>query len=142
MRNRTNRSQTKTALSSLLSSPFSPPSVSSFLLLNSVALHGDGCPICQSVETELIRLSGELNCSLQVRDPAVGPERRVRRHLQQLDLRTRSLCPQTSEGGSEEGCEGPRLHSPSSPVMLQVKRTETQRGEEELVLQDTKQYGR
>uniref|UniRef100_A0A3P8X5N3 Metallophosphoesterase 1 n=1 Tax=Cynoglossus semilaevis TaxID=244447 RepID=A0A3P8X5N3_CYNSE len=37
-----------------------------FLLLNSVALHGDGCPICQSVEKELIRLSRELNCSLQV----------------------------------------------------------------------------
>uniref|UniRef100_H2TJA7 Metallophosphoesterase 1 n=1 Tax=Takifugu rubripes TaxID=31033 RepID=H2TJA7_TAKRU len=36
-----------------------------FLLLNSVALHGDGCPICQAVETELIRLSGEMNCSLQ-----------------------------------------------------------------------------
>ncbi|XP_037131111.1 metallophosphoesterase 1 isoform X1 [Syngnathus acus] len=36
-----------------------------FLLVNSVALHGDGCPICQSVEKELIRLSKELNCSLQ-----------------------------------------------------------------------------
>lgn len=44
-----------------------PSPVSSFLLLNSVALHGDGCPICQAVETELIRLSGEMNCSLQVR---------------------------------------------------------------------------
>lgn len=43
---------------------FSPPS--SFLLVNSVALHGDGCPICQSVEKELIKLSRDLNCSLQV----------------------------------------------------------------------------
>uniref|UniRef100_A0AAV2JYZ7 Metallophosphoesterase 1 n=1 Tax=Knipowitschia caucasica TaxID=637954 RepID=A0AAV2JYZ7_KNICA len=36
-----------------------------FLLVNSVALHGDGCPICQSVEKELLRLSKDLNCSLQ-----------------------------------------------------------------------------
>ncbi|XP_029381331.1 metallophosphoesterase 1 isoform X2 [Echeneis naucrates] len=36
-----------------------------FLLVNSVALHGDGCPICQSVEKELIKLSRDLNCSLQ-----------------------------------------------------------------------------
>uniref|UniRef100_A0A668A0K9 Metallophosphoesterase 1 n=1 Tax=Myripristis murdjan TaxID=586833 RepID=A0A668A0K9_9TELE len=38
-----------------------------FLLVNSVALHGDGCPICQSVERELIKLSRDLNCSLQQR---------------------------------------------------------------------------
>uniref|UniRef100_A0A3Q0SXL3 Metallophosphoesterase 1 n=1 Tax=Amphilophus citrinellus TaxID=61819 RepID=A0A3Q0SXL3_AMPCI len=37
-----------------------------FLLVNSVALHGDGCPICQSVEKELIKLSRDLNCSLQL----------------------------------------------------------------------------
>ncbi|KAJ8337161.1 hypothetical protein SKAU_G00383810 [Synaphobranchus kaupii] len=36
-----------------------------FLLVNSVALHGDGCPICQAVESELLRLSQDLNCSLQ-----------------------------------------------------------------------------
>uniref|UniRef100_A0A3Q2E7J6 Metallophosphoesterase 1 n=1 Tax=Cyprinodon variegatus TaxID=28743 RepID=A0A3Q2E7J6_CYPVA len=36
-----------------------------FLLVNSVALHGDGCPICQSVEKDLIKLSKDLNCSLQ-----------------------------------------------------------------------------
>ncbi|KAM4727495.1 metallophosphoesterase 1 isoform 2-T2 [Anableps anableps] len=36
-----------------------------FLLVNSVALHGDGCPICQSVEKDLIKLSRDLNCSLQ-----------------------------------------------------------------------------
>lgn len=39
----------------------------SFLLVNSVALHGDGCPICQSVEKELMKLSRDLDCSLQVR---------------------------------------------------------------------------
>lgn len=27
---------------------------------------------------------------------------------------------QSSDGGSAEGCEGPRLYSPSSPIMLQV----------------------
>nr|XP_006634017.1 PREDICTED: metallophosphoesterase 1 isoform X1 [Lepisosteus oculatus]XP_015209059.1 PREDICTED: metallophosphoesterase 1 isoform X1 [Lepisosteus oculatus]XP_015209060.1 PREDICTED: metallophosphoesterase 1 isoform X1 [Lepisosteus oculatus] len=36
-----------------------------FLLVNSVALHGDGCSICQSVEKELFRLSHALNCSTQ-----------------------------------------------------------------------------
>ncbi|XP_052318866.1 metallophosphoesterase 1-like isoform X4 [Oncorhynchus keta] len=35
-----------------------------FLLVNSVALHGDGCPICQSVEKQLYTLSRNLNCSL------------------------------------------------------------------------------
>ncbi|CDQ96012.1 unnamed protein product [Oncorhynchus mykiss] len=35
-----------------------------FLLVNSVALHGDGCPICQSVEKQLHTLSRDLNCSL------------------------------------------------------------------------------
>ncbi|XP_028820209.1 metallophosphoesterase 1 [Denticeps clupeoides] len=38
-----------------------------FLLVNSVALHGDRCPICQSVENELHRLSHALNCSAQGR---------------------------------------------------------------------------
>lgn len=36
-----------------------------FLLVNSVALHGDHCPICQSVENELHSLSQALNCSIQ-----------------------------------------------------------------------------
>lgn len=31
---------------------------------------------------------------------------------------SRSL--QNSDGGSAEGCEGPRLYSASSPIMLQV----------------------
>ncbi|CAB1326905.1 unnamed protein product [Coregonus sp. 'balchen'] len=35
-----------------------------FLLVNSVALHGDGCPICQSVEKQLYTHSRDLNCSL------------------------------------------------------------------------------
>ncbi|XP_036377725.1 metallophosphoesterase 1 [Megalops cyprinoides] len=35
-----------------------------FLLVNSVAMHGDGCPICQAVENELFRLSEALNCSM------------------------------------------------------------------------------
>uniref|UniRef100_A0A671NK85 Metallophosphoesterase 1 n=1 Tax=Sinocyclocheilus anshuiensis TaxID=1608454 RepID=A0A671NK85_9TELE len=37
-----------------------------FLLVNSVALHGDHCPICQRVEEELHKLSHALNCSIQV----------------------------------------------------------------------------
>ncbi|XP_051784835.1 metallophosphoesterase 1 isoform X1 [Erpetoichthys calabaricus] len=36
-----------------------------FLLVNSVALHGDGCSICQDVEDELIKISRALNCSIQ-----------------------------------------------------------------------------
>lgn len=36
-----------------------------FVLVNSVALHGDHCPICWSVENELHRLSVALNCSIQ-----------------------------------------------------------------------------
>ncbi|XP_041923326.1 metallophosphoesterase 1 isoform X1 [Alosa sapidissima] len=36
-----------------------------FVLVNSMALHGDHCPICRSVENELHRLSTALNCSIQ-----------------------------------------------------------------------------
>ncbi|XP_076868736.1 metallophosphoesterase 1 isoform X2 [Brachyhypopomus gauderio] len=36
-----------------------------FLLVNSVALHGDHCPICNRVETKLHSLSVALNCSVQ-----------------------------------------------------------------------------
>uniref|UniRef100_H3DBK3 Metallophosphoesterase 1 n=1 Tax=Tetraodon nigroviridis TaxID=99883 RepID=H3DBK3_TETNG len=82
--------ETSVILRSICSHGLMRLKISSFLLLNSVALHGDGCPICQSVETELIRLSREMNCSLQ--DP---------------------------DGGAAQGCEGPRLHAPSSPIMLQ-----------------------
>ncbi|XP_035271628.1 metallophosphoesterase 1 isoform X1 [Anguilla anguilla] len=36
-----------------------------FLLVNSVAMEGDGCPICHAVENELFWLSEALNCSMQ-----------------------------------------------------------------------------
>ncbi|XP_035994407.1 metallophosphoesterase 1 isoform X3 [Fundulus heteroclitus] len=63
-----------------------------FLLVNSVALHGDGCPICQSVEKDLIKLSRDLNCSLQ----------------------------KSQLGGQEtEGCEGSQTYPPTAPIMLQ-----------------------
>ncbi|KAF7646647.1 hypothetical protein LDENG_00184240 [Lucifuga dentata] len=63
-----------------------------FLLVNSVALHGDGCPICQSVEKELIKLSRDLNCSLQ-------------------DSQYSS--------STKDGCEGSQVYPPIPPVMLQ-----------------------
>ncbi|KAM8838246.1 metallophosphoesterase 1 [Synchiropus picturatus] len=64
-----------------------------FLLVNSVALHGDGCPICQSVEKELIKLSRDLNCSLQ--------------------------SSQAGAAGATDGCEGAQVYPPSAPIMLQ-----------------------
>ncbi|XP_071347454.1 metallophosphoesterase 1 isoform X1 [Trachinotus anak] len=63
-----------------------------FLLVNSVALHGDGCPICQSVEKELIKLSRDLNCSLQ---------------------------DSQSSSGVIDSCEGSQLYPPTPPIMLQ-----------------------
>ncbi|XP_062836605.1 metallophosphoesterase 1 isoform X2 [Anolis carolinensis] len=36
-----------------------------FVLVNSVALEGDGCMICKNAETKLMELSHKLNCSLQ-----------------------------------------------------------------------------
>ncbi|XP_051970854.1 metallophosphoesterase 1 [Xyrauchen texanus] len=36
-----------------------------FLMVNSVALHGDHCPICHRVERQLHKLSNSLNCSIQ-----------------------------------------------------------------------------
>ncbi|XP_071780439.1 metallophosphoesterase 1 [Centroberyx gerrardi] len=63
-----------------------------FLLVNSVALHGDGCPICQSVEKELIKLSRELNCSLQ--------------NMQ-------------SSSGVKDSCDGSQVYPATPPIMLQ-----------------------
>ncbi|KAJ8011058.1 hypothetical protein DPEC_G00054250 [Dallia pectoralis] len=63
-----------------------------FLLVNSVALHGDGCPICQSVEKQLFTLSRDLNCSL----------------LQNSQSRI-----------IREYCRDAWIYSPSSPVILQ-----------------------
>lgn len=62
-----------------------------FLLVNSVALHGDGCPICQSVEKELLRLSRDLNCSLQNVPP----------------------------GSTKEHCGDFQSYPPTPPIMLQ-----------------------
>ncbi|RXM28268.1 Metallophosphoesterase 1 [Acipenser ruthenus] len=43
-----------------------------FVLVNSVALHGDGCYICQMVEKELIKISHALNCSIQSSSPMLA----------------------------------------------------------------------
>ncbi|KAJ8010602.1 hypothetical protein DPEC_G00076770 [Dallia pectoralis] len=37
----------------------------SFVLVNSMAMHGDRCPVCEHVENELYNLSQALNCSMQ-----------------------------------------------------------------------------
>ncbi|XP_061587767.1 metallophosphoesterase 1 [Cololabis saira] len=60
-----------------------------FLLVNSVALHGDGCPICQSVEKELMKLSRDIKCSIQ------------------------------SSSEEMESCEGSQAYPPTAPIMLQ-----------------------
>ncbi|XP_067107629.1 metallophosphoesterase 1-like [Osmerus mordax] len=51
-----------------------------FILVNSMALHGDHCPICQAVETQLYRISQALNCSAQ------PLHTRMRRHCQDVQL--------------------------------------------------------
>ncbi|XP_023682114.1 metallophosphoesterase 1 [Paramormyrops kingsleyae] len=62
-----------------------------FVLVNSVAMQGDGCSICQAVEDQLLRLSQDLNCSLQGL-----PSYAVR-----------------------EQCRGRRSLPPSAPILLQ-----------------------
>jgi len=39
------------------------------VLVNSVALEGDGCHICSEAEAELIEISHKLNCSREERGP-------------------------------------------------------------------------
>ncbi|XP_015975376.1 metallophosphoesterase 1 isoform X4 [Rousettus aegyptiacus] len=39
-----------------------------FVMVNSVALEGDGCNICSEAEAELIKISHKLNCSREVGD--------------------------------------------------------------------------
>ncbi|KPP58218.1 metallophosphoesterase 1-like [Scleropages formosus] len=62
-----------------------------FLLVNSVAMQGDGCPICHAVENKLLRLSRELSCSMQSLEP----------------------------NGEQQQCRGTRRFPPSPPVLLQ-----------------------
>ncbi|XP_041046529.1 metallophosphoesterase 1 isoform X2 [Carcharodon carcharias] len=44
-----------------------------FVLVNSIALQGDGCSICEKVENDLLQLSLALNCSRQL-DPSHSNE--------------------------------------------------------------------
>ncbi|KAM6148747.1 metallophosphoesterase 1 isoform 2-T2 [Erethizon dorsatum] len=39
-----------------------------FVMVNSVAMEGDGCNICAAAEAELLEISHRLNCSQEVRD--------------------------------------------------------------------------
>lgn len=70
--------------------------------MNSVALHGDGCPICQSVEKELIKLSRDINCSLQVGNECVevggtlSNSRQLKRTISTAGVKG------TSRGGKEK----------------------------------------
>lgn len=40
----------------------------SFVMVNSVAMEGDGCSICSEAEAELREISRKLNCSREVGD--------------------------------------------------------------------------
>lgn len=44
-------------------------SLCSFVMINSVALEGDGCDICSRAEAELLEISHWLNCSREVGHP-------------------------------------------------------------------------
>ncbi|XP_060680472.1 metallophosphoesterase 1 isoform X2 [Hemiscyllium ocellatum] len=61
-----------------------------FVLVNSIALQGDGCSICSQVENDLQQLSLALNCSRQL-DPS----------------------------HSSENCKGKEIFPPSAPILLQ-----------------------
>ncbi|XP_043543679.1 metallophosphoesterase 1 isoform X2 [Chiloscyllium plagiosum] len=61
-----------------------------FVLVNSIALQGDGCSICSKVENDLQQLSLALNCSRQL-DPS----------------------------HSSENCKGKEIFPPSAPILLQ-----------------------
>lgn len=103
----------------------------SFLLVNSVALHGDGCPICQSVEKELMKLSRDLDCSLQVGWQAAADvvrwEEATGEGTQDLTAAdASSVCLASSvqssqaPGQAADGCEGSQVLPPTPPIMLQV----------------------
>ncbi|XP_045880368.1 metallophosphoesterase 1 isoform X2 [Meles meles] len=44
-----------------------------FVMVNSVALEGDGCHICSKAEAELLEISHQLNCSREERGSGSGP---------------------------------------------------------------------
>ncbi|GCB83085.1 hypothetical protein scyTo_0023636, partial [Scyliorhinus torazame] len=63
-----------------------------FVLVNSIALQGDGCSICEKVEKDLHQLSLALNCSRQL-DP----------------------------NHSNENCKEKDTFPASAPILLQVE---------------------
>nr|XP_021538705.1 metallophosphoesterase 1 isoform X4 [Neomonachus schauinslandi] len=67
-----------------------------FVLVNSVALEGDGCHICSEAEAELIEISHKLNCSREVGEHLKAQKRGPGR------------------------CRGAPLLPASAPVLLQV----------------------
>ncbi|XP_045671077.1 metallophosphoesterase 1 isoform X1 [Ursus americanus] len=72
-----------------------------FVMVNSVALEGDGCHICSEAEAELIEISRKLNCSREGKLALPG------------DL----LSPQ--QGRRSGPCPDPQLLPASAPVLLQ-----------------------
>ncbi|XP_026873948.2 metallophosphoesterase 1 isoform X2 [Electrophorus electricus] len=75
-----------------------------FLLVNSVALHGDHCPICKSVESELHHLSQALNCSVQATHASSSPSSHQQSH---------------NAGGERHRCKDVQKYASSPPVILQ-----------------------
>ncbi|XP_035865226.1 metallophosphoesterase 1 isoform X3 [Phyllostomus discolor] len=67
-----------------------------FVMVNSVALEGDGCNICSEAEAELMEISHKLNCSREVN----------------------GLIPDQKQRSSH--CENTQLQLASAPVLLQL----------------------
>ncbi|XP_034498026.1 metallophosphoesterase 1 isoform X4 [Ailuropoda melanoleuca] len=74
-----------------------------FVMVNSVALEGDGCHICSEAEAELIEISRKLNCS--------------RKGM--LALPGELISPQQERRSGP--CPDPQLLPASAPVLLQVR---------------------
>ncbi|MFT7813998.1 metallophosphoesterase 1 isoform X1 [Arapaima gigas] len=68
-----------------------------FLLVNSVAMEGDGCTICHAVEKRLLRLSRDLDCSMQ----------------------------KSQSNTSRPQCRSAQQLPPSAPIILQVSARRT-----------------
>lgn len=105
----------------------------SFVMVNSVAMEGDGCSICSEAEAELRELSRKLNCSREVGDHwnRIGLCARVFQRCHSCALAVslpvdkhwvcwvnRVTSDQQVQGSSL--CEGEQRLPFSAPVLLQV----------------------
>lgn len=96
-----------------------PSFILSFVMVNSVALEGDGCLICRTAEAKLAELSHKLNCSLKVRICCVPWVRAKRTSPRTPCRRGWQNCPYIVVCPHFQWCRPPSSTKKDNPKLMQ-----------------------